>query len=164
MWDSVQDAGRDAVGWSLVADFAKGRYESARTFIANELSEQNSRGLDVEADGEIVGSVSRGQAKDGPDVTDDAAFLAYIIDNHPDALRVDGRWKEQFLRKLEEVPSNGPTPFVDKTTGEIVPGVEKVRSRPYWRVSKTPEAKERMRQLLSGIKPSLTGIKQLGEK
>jgi len=160
-WDSVQDAGRDAVGWSLVADFAKGRYESARTFIANELSAQNSRGLDVEADGEIVGSVSCGQAKDGPDVTDDAAFLAYVVDNHPEALRVDSKWKDMFLRKL--AAADGV--YVDKATGEIVPGVEKVRSRPYWKVTKTPEAKERMRMLLSGITPSLTGIKAIeGEK
>lgn len=161
-WESVEDAGRDAVGWSMIADYAKRRYESARTFIADKLSAQNSRGIDVEAGGQIIGSVSCGAAKDVPDVTDDIAFLAYVMDNHPDALRVDGRWKEQFLKRLAKVngkhiTENGTeerVSFWDKSTGEVVPGVELVRSRPYWRVSKDPDAKQRMNELLSGIEPS----------
>ena len=159
-WDSVEDAGRDAVGWSMVADWAKQRYESARWFVANELGQQNSRGLDVEVDGRIVGSVSCGQAKDVPDVSDDIAFLAYVIDHYPEALRVDSKWKDQFLRKLVKVAGD-PVTFVDKGNGELVPGVELVRSRPSWRVTKDPEAKEQMNALLSKVQPSLAGLKAI---
>lgn len=160
-WESVEDAGRDAVGWSMVADYAKHRYESARLFIANALG--SGRGIDVEVGGRVVGSVSRGQAKDQPDVTDDIAFLAYVVDHHPEALRVDGNWKKLFLNRLVKVASDGPTQFVDKVTGEIVPGVELCRSTPYWRVTKDPEAREQMNALLSGVTPTLEGFKALPE-
>lgn len=156
-WDTVESAGRDAIGWSLVADFARHRYESARTYIANELSAVNSRGIDVEVDGAVVGSVTCGQATDKPDVVDDHTFIAYVIENHPDALRVDSTWKDRFVKRLRKVGDD----FIDTTTGEVVPGVAVVRTKPYWKVTKDADARERMNELLEHVQPSIAGFKAL---
>ncbi|QRZ05922.1 hypothetical protein [Mycolicibacterium austroafricanum] len=160
-WDSVEDAGRDAVGWSLVADYAKHRYESARTFIADKL--QGSRGIDVEVGGRVIGGVSRPQAKDAPDVTDDAAFLAYVMDNHPDAIRVESRWQSNYVKRLQKVDTDDGIVFVDKQTGLPVPGVGMVRTNPYWKVTKDHEAKQEMYELLGRVTPTVEGFRALPE-
>jgi len=160
-WDSVEDAGRDAVGWSLVSDYAKSRYESARTFIADKL--QNSRGIDVEVGGRVIGGVSRGQAKDEPAVTDDRAFIEFIVDNYPDAIRVESRWQSNYVKRLQKVETDDGIVFVDKTTGLPVPGVEMVRTHPYWKVTKDPEAKQQMYELLGRVTPTIEGFRALPE-
>ena len=160
-WDSVEDAGRDAVGWSLVSDYAKHRYESARTFIADKL--QNSRGIDVEVGGKVIGGVSRGQAKDEPAVTDDRAFIEFIVDNYPDAVRVESRWQANYVKRLQKVETDDGIVFVDKATGLPVPGVEMVRTHPYWKVTKDPEAKQQMYELLGRVTPTIEGFKALPE-
>ncbi|QZT61279.1 hypothetical protein [Mycolicibacterium austroafricanum] len=157
----MEDAGRDAVGWSLVADYAKHRYESARTFIAGEM--QNSRGIDVEVGGRVIGGVSRGQAKDEPTVTDDRAFIEFIADNYPDAIRVESRWQSNYVKRLQKVETDDGIVFVDKATGLPVPGVEMVRTHPYWKVTKDPEAKQQMYELLAGVTPTIEGFRALPE-
>lgn len=160
-WETVEDAGRAAIAWSLVADYAKHRYESARTFIADKL--QGSRGIDVEVGGKVIGGVSRGQAKDEPTVTDDRAFIEFIVDNYPDAIRVESRWQSNYVKRLQKVETDEGIVFVDKTTGLPVPGVGMVRTNPYWKVTKDPEAKQQMYELLSGVTPTIEGFKALPE-
>ena len=160
-WETVEDAGRAAIAWSLVADYAKHRYESARTFIADKL--QGSRGIDVEVGGRVIGGVSRGQAKDEPTVTDDRAFIEFIVDNYPDAIRVESRWQANYVKRLQKVETDEGIVFVDKATGLPVPGVEMVRTHPYWKVTKDPEAKQQMYELLSRVTPTIEGFRALPE-
>lgn len=136
---------------ALVASLAAAEYEKVAKAAKAELEATfietgTDRTTVKDSQGAKLGTVSYAQGRTSAYVADDATFLAWVEENHPDRMVrvVDPTWKTQLLSACT---ANGEP--VDPSSGEVVPGVEMTQGRPYVSVRGTSEGKALMSELMA---------------
>lgn len=104
-------------------------------------------------DGTKLGAVSRSEGRKSAKVRDEAAALAWCVQNYPDEVRVVRVINPVFLKTLLDVSKTQPVggPGVDPRTGEELPFIEVSQGSPYVSVTTTEEGVERMTALAYGF-------------
>lgn len=86
--------------------------------------------------GEKVGTITWVPSSTRFRVSDEAAFAAWVLDNHPTEVRtvltVRTVWQNVYLK--DGLRAQGPV-AIDRESGEIVPGIEAFDSAPYPRLN-----------------------------
>ena len=79
-------------------------------------------------DGILLGKVTKTRGRATPTVKDEAAFLRWVQDNHPEEIEPTVRAAYR-TKVLESAKVHGEA--VDPSTAEVIPGVELGQGNPY---------------------------------
>lgn len=131
----------------LIADEIKAIGDDAKAELMEEFDATGADRVTVtDDDGTKLAVVSKGSGRTSAVVADEDAFAAWVEQTYPEAIvkTVD---PDVRLRLLNAAKKAGEP--VDVATGEVIPGVEIRTGAPYVSARPTPEARERMRDLLA---------------
>lgn len=147
----IQGAARVVMATRLIGDVVKDETDAAKVTVRELMQQTGAEKLRVTDDaGNNLGTVSLTAGRVSARVVDEAAFLAWVVHNHPDETQTVVR--EAFRRKvLDSATSKAEhgNPTAVGPDGEVVPGVEVVHGVPYVSCRPTPEARDRMRTMLA---------------
>lgn len=143
----MQTPAREVAAAKLIADEIKARGDNAKATLMEIFDATGADRVTVkDDDGTKLAVVSKGSGRTSAAVADEDAFVAWVEQTYPEAIvkTVD---PDVRLRLLNAAKKTGEP--VDVATGEVIPGVEIRTGAPYVSARPTPEAKERMRDLLA---------------
>lgn len=147
----MKGAARSAMAAQLLSSVVTTEHKPVKVgLLADMLAAGVERIRVTDDDGVNLGAISVTAGSPKARIVDDRAFLAWVVDRYPG--EVVQMVRESFARMLLEGATAAGEP-VDKSTGEVVPGVEIVPGDPYLTVRPAAGAKERMREtvLASGL-------------
>jgi hypothetical protein len=150
----MKAAARSAMAAQLLSSVITAEHKPVKADLLAAMLDVGAERVRVtDDDGANLGAVSLVAGSPKARVVDERAFLAWVVDRYPG--EVVQMVRESFSRMLLEGATAAGEP-IDKSTGEVVPGVEIVAGEPYLTVRPEPTAKARMREMLLG-----TGLLQL---
>lgn len=142
---------RTDAGRAVFAQFLRGEVAELIDRVRGVVTDNLSPGERVNAtlpDGTVIGTVTIGKPAEAARVTDERALLDWVKSNRPDEIveSVRTSYVDQLKRdaKVHGYP-------VDKSTGEIIPGVELVEGSPSYRPVVDKGAVPVLRQRLAEI-------------
>lgn len=145
--NDMKRLGREVAAANLIADEIEARGAAAKAELLDAFAETGADRVTVtDDDGAKLAVVSKGAGRTSAAVVDEDAFADWVEANYPTAI-VRTIAPDVRLRLLNAAKKAGEP--VDVATGEVIPGVEIRTGAPYVSARPTPEAKERMRELLA---------------
>lgn len=109
----------------------------------------SSRSLDlVDDDDEKLGTISLKQGVWSAEVTDEAAFVAWVAERYPDEVETVRVVRPAFAGKLRDEAKRATAPVVPDT-GERIPGLVVEQGKPYVSTTPTAAARDRAAELLN---------------
>lgn len=127
----------------------KERNEATRTRVQGTLKPGDRR--TVWLDGTEIGTVSRNRPSTGWAVTDRDAFTAWVAETYPEAIVTTRTVVPSWEKELLASP-------IDKTTGEVPPGLEEKASTPGIVVKPNDTGTARAIEMLLGGMPELGSV------
>lgn len=136
---SIQDLARAATAAKLVSDVVTDMAAADRAELQERMASDSMDSLTVKADnGSDLGKITYTPGAVKAEITDEAAFMAWVKANRPDQLRtiVDTEFRKAVVKKAA---AEGDA--FDPETGEVIPGITVSRSREYISVKPNATAK-----------------------
>lgn len=116
-WKVLRAAVLGALVDLVKEEHADARQDATDAFVETH-KETGARSIDVTLpDGTVVGQAALVKSKDSIRITDRKAFLAYVLDNHPDQVRVEYPFERGFIAGLLQCADGT---IIDRRTGELV--------------------------------------------
>ncbi len=147
----LKGAARQAMAAQLLSSVITDEHKPVKAALLADMRDLGVERLRVVGDDDAdLGTVAVTAGRRGAKVTDERAFLAWVLERHPGEIVQVVR--ESFTRAVLDRATAAGDP-VDPATGEVIPGVEIAAGDPYLTVRPAAEAKARMRDavLKSGL-------------
>lgn len=147
-WTNRSDAAAEAVGWQIIEAEAKKRKDEARAWLLDHLDNEVSQTRAV-VDGVEVGKATLTHGKTEPKVIDEHEFIAWVREQYPSELveAVNPAFqKAYFAANLHQGPDGVA---IETPTGRVVPGVEFLTGSDKLTVTKSPDARRIIADLVT---------------
>lgn len=155
--NKIQRAAREVMVGKLVGDVVRQHIDTARAAAHGLMATAGVERVRVKDDvGTDFGTVSFAAGRPAAKVTDEQAFLRWVVARYP--TEVEQVVRAAFRKRLLDAVTGAGDP-VDTSTGEVIPGVEVVAGKPYLVVRSTAEAQTRISATLTV--PGLLAIADL---
>jgi hypothetical protein len=147
------EAAEVALFWGAINTSMKGQMAEARETALRVLSgAQITAQAVLDAEGVRLGTVTWSPPADGsPVVTDEVALLRWVREHRPEEVVIRYDVREAFVKYLiADAKANPEKVPIDKSTGEVIPGITVIPAESVGklRVTPTAEGRSRIRSLL----------------
>lgn len=147
------EAAEVALFWGAINTSMKGQMAEARETALRVLAgAQITAQAVLDAEGVRLGTVTWSPPAEGsPVVTDEVALLRWVREHRPEEVVIRYDVREAFVKYLiADAKANPEKVPIDKTTGEVIPGITVIPAEAVGklRVTPTAEGRARIRELL----------------